>query len=394
MNVTMLVMNSVWSDPRVRRAAIASEKEGFGTVVIGINDPNYNMEKLGELPFKTLMIPVDLRACTGNVSVFKKITREYKKHRDGIKLCLQTSPDVIHANDLDALPIAYFAAKKCKACVIYDSHEIYCENIGISDNRMKRFFWKTIERFLIKRVNCVVSVSNAAAAKLAEIYKIPLPTVVTNAALPVEDALLHNKAKEKFEVLSHGKYYEGRGYETFVRAAALLKDYSEIRLVLRGFGVLEKELHRIADEKGVKDNLVFELPVLVNEMVPYAARSHVGIAITEPINVNFEYTVSNKLFEYIAAGIPVIMSDVPEHRYLNEKYKFGLILKDNTPECLTEAILKFYKDKDFYSQMESSARKMRESINWNSEAKKLFEIYRSCKDKKRGKRRIIWRRIG
>lgn len=379
MKITIIVMNSVWHDPRVRRTATAVAREGFETTAIGCNDVDFNAEKIKDLPFQTQIIPVDLNAYAHGVSVFSKIKREYNKYANGIKVCIKTDPDVIHANDLNALPIAYFAAKKCKACVVYNSHEIFCENIGIANNRIRRFFWKIIERFLIKRVKCVVSVSNAAAAKLADIYKISLPTVVTNAAVPVEDGLLHKKTKNKFEVLSHGKYYIGRGYETFVRAAALLKDYDEIRLVLRGFGALEEELHRIADENDVKDNLVFDPPVLVNEMVPYAARSHVGIAITEPINVNFEYTVSNKLFEYITAGIPVIMSNVPEHRYLNEKYNFGLILKENTPECLAEAILKFYMDKEFYSQMELNAKKMRELINWDSEAKKLFEIYRSCK---------------
>jgi glycosyltransferase involved in cell wall biosynthesis len=141
-------------------------------------------------------------------------------------------------------------------------------------------------------------------------------------------------------------------------------------------------LHKLANEINVGNNLVFDPPVLVTEMVPYAARSHVGVAITEPININFTYTVSNKLFEYISAGLPVIMSDVPEHTYLNEKYNFGIILEENTPEYLSQAIIKLYENKSLYNTLAQNAKQTAKVLNWESEFKKMIDIYHRANKKK------------
>ena len=103
-----------------------------------------------------------------------------------------------------------------------------------------------------------------------------------------------------------------------------------------------------------------------------ASRSHVGVAITEPICLNFELSVSNKLFEYASAGLPVIMSDIPEHRYLNEKYGFGIVLPDNKPETFAQAVIRLYKDKEFYSRCAENARRLSEEVNWENEFGKLI----------------------
>ena len=74
-------------------------------------------------------------------------------------------------------------------------------------------------------------------------------------------------------------------------------------------------------------------------MVDKLAESNVGVILTKPVSINFEYTVSNKIFECIHAGfLPVILSPVKEHIYLNEKYKFGIVLKEVTPLEIEKAV--------------------------------------------------------
>ena len=68
------------------------------------------------------------------------------------------------------------------------------------------------------------------------------------------------------------------------------------------------------------------------------------------------------------------MSDIPEHRYLNEKYNFGIVIKYNTPECLAEAVKKLYFDKEFYNDCAENAKKMAEEINWENEFNKLIQL--------------------
>ena len=69
-------------------------------------------------------------------------------------------------------------------------------------------------------------------------------------------------------------------------------------------------------------------------------------------------SVSNRLFEYAAAGLPVIMSDIPEHRYLNDKYQFGIIIENNDQRAFEQAVLRLYKDKEFYKQCHYNAVKL------------------------------------
>jgi len=221
----------------------------------------------------------------------------------------------------------------------------------------------------------MVCVSHAAADYFAELYGIEKPMVVTNCSLKSEQCLSAEK-NQGFEILNHGQFYEGRGYDIMIEAIPLLKDYPEIKLALRGFGKLEEALKKRAKELG-DENVRFYPKVLVEELIPMAAKSHVCVAVTEAICLNYELSVSNKLFEYASAGLPVILSDIPEHRYLNEKYKFGIIITENTPKAFADAVIKLYADQEFYSKCAANAQKLSDEINWENEFHKLIELQRS-----------------
>ena len=221
----------------------------------------------------------------------------------------------------------------------------------------------------------MVCVSHAAADYFENKYSIEKPMVVTNCSLKAEK-VISNEKNDGFEILNHGQYYAGRGYDIIVDAVHFLKDYPEIKIALRGFGVMEEELREKAKKEG-EEKVIFYPPVLVNELIPYASKSKVGVAITENTCLNFELSVSNKIFEYASAGLPVIMSDIPEHRYLNYKYNFGIILEKNTPECFAEAAIRLYTDKGFYNACAENAERLSEEVNWETEFSRLIEIERS-----------------
>jgi glycosyltransferase involved in cell wall biosynthesis len=239
---------------------------------------------------------------------------------------------------------------------------------------LKKLFWSFIESWIIKRVDLVVCVSNAAADYFAAKYNIPKPLVVTNCAKRQRLHEHENVKSSYFEVLNHGQFYEGRGYDIMVEAAAISRN-TQIKYVLRGFGRMEPELRSFVDEKGLT-NVTFAPPVKTTELIPAARTSHVGLAITVPINLNFKLSVSNKIFEYVSAGLPVIMSDIPEHRYLNDKYNFGIILKENTAECLRDAVMTMYENEELYREYSANAKRLSEELNWETEFAKLMAAER------------------
>ena len=135
---------------------------------------------------------------------------------------------------------------------------------------------------------------------------------------------------------------------------------------------MEQQLREMVDTLENKEQFRFYPPVNVQDLIPMAASSCVGVAITAPICLNFKLSVSNKLFEYASAGLPVIMSDIPEHRYLNDRYQFGIILEENTPEAFAKAAIRLYKDKTLYETLAQNASIMSTEVSWETEFERLI----------------------
>ncbi len=379
MKVCDVVLNSIWYDPRVRKQIIEYKNRGVQVSCVGYRCNRFDQEQIKKIPASTSIVSIDNKYDGKQKGIIRKVIRERKKNQVVKEAILACAPDVIHANDLNALIPAYAASRKLKCRLVYDSHEINTDNFTGKKNRFLRAYYHAMESRLVHKVDLMVSVSHAAADYFAEEYHIHKPMVITNCALASENVSEPVIKNEGFEVLNHGGFYAGRGYDLMVEAAPLLKEYPEIKLALRGFGGIENQLHKRAEELNAV-NVVFYPKVKVEDLIPLAAGSMIGVAITEPICLNFKLSVSNKLFEYAAAGLPVIMSDIPEHRYLNEKYNFGLILPESTPEALAEAIIKLYSDKDLYDQLVSNSKKMSQEINWENEFGKLVKAEKEMMD--------------
>ena len=336
-----------------------------------MTDPRYDKTEVAKIPCEVQLSRIDEKYYQ-TPNLFQKIWREIKTNVDLYRLIISTRADVIHANDLNALIPAYYASKKMKCRLIYDTHEIFLENPCMNRNKISKFIWGRFEKRLINKVDLVVSVSHAAADYLKKKYNIQKILVVTNCVS--EKSIIRNaNMKYPLQVLNHGQFYEGRGYDILADVAPLIKDLSDVQIALRGFGKLEQSIRDKVAENHI-DNLVFEPPVKVYELIPKAAEAWVGVAITEAISLNFELSVSNKLFEYAAAGLPVIMSDIPEHRYLNEKYRFGVILKSNSPQDVADAIRLLHDDKNLYNSCKTNAHVLAEQVNWETEFGRLVDF--------------------
>lgn len=372
MKVCDVVLNSVWYDPRVRKQITEYLANGIELSCVGYECNRYDEEKINRIPCKTNIVMRNRDYFGKQKSIFRKLKRERIIRHEICDAIVAESPDVIHANDLNALIPAYMASKKIKCKLVYDSHEIFIENNYLMNKRLYAMYLKRVEKYICKRLDLMVCVSNAAADYFADEYNISKPMVVTNCSLKKEMIIDKPEKHNGFEVINHGQFYQGRGYEEMIEAAALLTQYPEIKLCVRGYGMLEDSMRKSAEEKHI-DNFVFYSPVNVEQLIPEAAHSCVGIAITKPVCLNFKLSVSNKLFEYAAAGLPVIMSDIPEHRYLNDKYNFGLIIAENTPQALADAILRLYQDKELYNSLAENARVLSQELNWENEFNKLIE---------------------
>lgn len=373
MRVCDIVTNSIWYDPRVKRQIREyAKRDNIELFCVGIKNQRYNEDEVKRLPGTVIFISVDPKYYGPTRTPLTKIVREIKiisMFKDAI---VNAKPDIIHANDLDGFAPAYLAAKKLGCKVIYDTHEIFLENNNIKQSGLKRLFWGVWEKRIIKKADLVICVSHAAADYLAKKYSIPHPTVITNCAMLDDAEKAQLQKSEAFDILNHGQFYGGRGYDTMVKAAKLLAD-TPVRLLLRGFGPMEEELKNEIKKNNLT-NIEMLPPVKVEELIPAASSASVGVAITEPTCLNFKLSVSNKIFEYAAAGLPVIMSNIIEHQYLNGKYNFGIVMHDDSPESLAAAIREMYNNKTLYNTFKTNAKKLTSELNWESEFEQLIKL--------------------
>ncbi|MBE6992490.1 MAG: glycosyltransferase family 4 protein [Ruminococcaceae bacterium] len=376
MKICDVVLNSIWHDPRVRKQISEYNKYGVDLTCVGMKDKRYDPARITDLPCSTVLTERDGLFGGKQKSIIKKLLRELYRIRSVTDAIVNQCPDIIHANDLDALIPSYLAKRKLKCKLVFDAHEINCDNRYYDKYRLYARIMRAVERHIVKHCDLMVCVSNAAAEYYAGEYKINKPLVVTNCVSQEEIVPDTVDKHPGFEVLNHGMYRDSRGFELMVESCGFLEEYPGIVLAARGLGPLESALRESADKQTVK-NFVFYPPADPVDMISEAAESHVGVAVTLPVCLNFELSVSNRLFEYAAAGLPVIMSDIPEHRYLNDKYGFGIVIQDNTPEEFTKAVIRLYEDKELYDRCKANAQRLSREINWEKEFSKLIEMERS-----------------
>lgn len=284
--------------------------------------------------------------------------------------------DIYLAHDLETLPAAVRAARSGGARVVYDSHELFAERA--SAGRWARAASRAIERRLIGRADAVITVSESIAGELVRRYGVPRPEVVRNlpsgsphgaGPSPLRERLGIDRSARV--VLYLGGLQRGRGLESLVRGIASLDG---IVLVLMGPGHpgYVSGLQDVVRRAGVQGRTVFAAPVAAAEVVPWASGADVGVAPIQNVSLSYYLSLPNKLFDYIAAGLPVVASDFPEIRRVVGEGGVGALCRPDDPADIARAITWVLADPARYQGLRDAARAAAVDLTWEREAEKLL----------------------
>ncbi|PTG20074.1 glycosyltransferase [Staphylococcus chromogenes] len=367
MKILNIVSSNVVQDPRVLKQVETIKEITQDYLIIGKNNERATKARLAKVDFNLKLLGKNI----DDSSMASKILNRIKFAFQVRKEIRNYQPDVIHANDFDVLFMVYLSGYR-KARIIYDAHEIYAKNSNINQIKLISSLVQKIERRLLKKVHSFITVSHAAKGYYQTMKYPKVPEVVTNAPIKKQMDLEKNEHKD-FEVVYQGQMVADRGYDEFLLAAQIEK---ETQFVIRGFGPIEAHLKALKDQKQIQ-NCIFDEAVEVSELIPKLTESHVGVILTKPVSINFEYTVSNKIFECIHAGLPVILSPVKEHQYLNDKYEFGIVIDEVTPEHIAQAVHTLRTDQKLYQKLRKNAIEAANELNWQKESEKLKSMYSS-----------------
>lgn len=291
---------------------------------------------------------------------------------------LRYSPRVFVAHDLPMLPVAASAARACGARLVYDSHELYSEQ-EFSDH--ERHKWAQIEARHIGACDVVVTVNPSIAAELKRRYALSGVRVIYNAdrtsQAPAESRSLHEVfglSADKKIVLMQGGLSAGRNLEVLVDAMRYVQNPSVVLVVL-GDGLLLHRLQKLAQQEVLLGRVYFHAAVPQNALPELTAEADAGVIPYQATCLNNYYCTPNKLFEFIAAGLPILATDLPEIRRMVHEREIGLVGDTSTPQNMAALLDDFFSDEQRFAAWKARVLVARQDICWEQEEKKLVEIY-------------------
>ncbi len=295
----------------------------------------------------------------------------------------EEAPDVVHAHDLSALPVAAKYARARNVKLVFDAHEIY-DHLAQSEDDLSELNGKILRKYA-GEVDLFITINDSIARFYQKNYSaLPRAVVIKNATKKADffeyDGRLHAAAGLSTEtriLIYQGGYAPKRGLIPLLLSA----EYLDPRwsLVFMGWGKLEEELRRVADSLKKKNPTLDErirfVPRVKQSELPYwTAGASLGAIPYENTGLNHWYCNPNKLWEYPNAGVPIIASPFPELRKIIEGDSIGWFLPDPLNAKDIAAAVNDLND----TELDEAARKCRDFIardNWDVYANRLKQAY-------------------
>jgi len=368
MHIAMAVFGDLRSDFRVFREASALRRAGHAVSLVAA-------VRRTDLP--ALWDDFDLHLL--HTPATGSLRRDYPRYWRWAEGCLRALPaDAYHAHDLDSLWPAARAARKRRVPLVYDSHELWTEQSSLVGRRGVRAFWSLLERRTIRRARRVLAVSPSIAAELQRRYDLPEVTVLRNLP-PRRDPVASQRLRqelglspERLLFLYQGGFLTANGLEEQIRAMARVDGAD---LVLLGDGPTEDQLRAQVVAAGLDDRVHFVPRVPFDLLHEYTCSADVGLCLIRPTGESFRYSLPNKLFEYLMAGLPVLGGDTPEIRATLEATGAGVVVAATDPDAIAAALCALRDDGDRRRELGAAARRAAASHCWECEAPVLVELY-------------------
>lgn len=360
--VTLSVINDLVTDNRVHKVAVSLQKMGFEPVLIGrILPESVRVERTYHTHRMKLL--------------FRKGFLFYLEYNLRLFFFLLTNKvDVLVANDLDTLPANYLASRLKRKPLVYDSHEYFTEVPELLGRPVVRGIWTLTEKMLVPKVNAAYTVCDSIAEVYHDLHKVDFK-VVRN--LPVCSQLEKHELQEKKAgqpkiILYQGALNLGRGIEAAIRS---MKYIGGAELWLAGDGDLTAQLKQLVEELELESKVKFLGRLPLNKLSEVTRQADLGISLEEDLGLNYRFALPNKLFDYIQAGVPVLVSNLPEMKRIVEHYQIGAIAETHQRKDLAETIKMALFDQKKNALWKNNLKLAAKELCWENEEEILHQIY-------------------
>lgn len=360
------VINDLVTDQRVHRTCTTLQEMGYDVLLVGRR--KHDSLPLAERKYKTHRMKL-----SAEKGIWFYIFFQWR-----LFLFLRKQQvDLFVANDLDTLWPNYVVAKRKKKPLVYDTHEIFTEVPELVNRQFKQKIWKRLERRLFPKLKYTFTVNDSIAEWYENAYG-NRPLVVRNIPnmnLPSRTLTrkeVHLPENKKIIVLQGAGINVHRGAEEMVEA---MKFLDNTILVIIGSGDVIHVLKEMAEQNHLDEKVLFIGKLPPDELRAWTRLADMGVTLDKDTNINYRFSLPNKIFDYIHAGIPVLASDLVEVRKIVESYNVGKITPNHDPESIAKIIREMLASPE-YSTWKSNTQKAAAELNWEKEKENLVVVYK------------------
>src|SRR5579872_3189537 len=331
--IIISVISDLVTDQRVHKVSLTLSEAGYTVLLIGarrkhsleLAPRSYSTRRIRMLAQKKAFFYAEF-----NLRLFLRL--------------LFTRGDVFLANDLDALSAVWLAGKLRRKPVVYDTHEYWLGMPELDGRPFVKKFWQRIENFIFPRLEHIYTICDSFAAlyhkdygkKLGVVRNVPL--LNAGPAMPLPPEVERRIPRDKFLLLFQGAGINPqRGVEELVAAMAFL-DPRKFHLIIIGGGDNWDSIQELVHDKELSDRITL-IPKVPFEMLrSLTPRADLGLSLDKPNNINHIYGLPNKIFDYLFAGVPVLVSRLVELEKIVRTYDVGDFIDNHLPEHIAVRI--------------------------------------------------------
>ncbi len=358
--IVVSVTNDISTDQRVDKVCNYLYSRGWDVVLLGRKLPtssNVN-RKYKVVRFKLWFNKGAFFYLTFNIRLFFYL--------------LFNKSDVYLSNDIDTLPANYFASKFTKRPIVFDAHEAFSEVPELINRKFKKSVWRWVEKKMIPKTKIAYTVSNG----VAEFYKKltgKSMQVIYNYPLLKSETEKSNISfrQDKKNIIYQGAVNKGRGIDGAIEAM----QYIDAVLHIIGIGDEYIKMKELTEKLKLTDKVVFYGRVLPDELKSLTPQADLGISFEEDIGLNYRYSLPNKLFDYILAGVPVMVSDLPEMKRVVLESKVGEVLNSRKPEEVAMQIINLLSNDGKLKECKENCKSASQKYCWEQQEPLLDKIF-------------------
>lgn len=374
--VIITVISDLVTDQRVHKVSLTLYEAGYDVLLIGAR----RRQSLDLLPR-----PYTARRIR---MLFQKKVFFYAEFNLRLFLLLLFTPgDIFLGNDLDALPGTWLAAKLRRKPVVYDTHEYYLGMPELEGRHFVKKCWQRIERYLFPRLEHIYTICDSFAGLYHQDYgrtldvvrNVPLLNSGPSVPLPLE--IETRIPRDKFLLLFQGAGINPqRGVEELVAAMGYL-DPRQFHLIIIGGGDVFPGIVRLVRELSLDDRITLIPKVPFEVLRSLTPRAQLGLSLDKPNNINHVYGLPNKIFDYLHAGVPVLVSHVVELEKIVRAYDVGDFIEHHSPEHIAAKIEAISRDPARLAAWKRNTEKVRLECNWEREGRIVVGIFEQITSK-------------